>query len=210
MAWGNYRAKGGVSAARIVRVHSNPAELASNTVQVEGENENEPMEFAPTIPGMMDHAEVGGYAVVHPDGHRSFMSEAAFEDQYESGGEGAGVDPATFGHAPGNNLTIAAAQRAEMEKTQADMDSAARVIHDRQVHDATTSQEEAEAEHQAAKEDAEEAHDPVGPSTHHPLLVDETRHDGESDEVYAKRIQDMKDEAELKRMEEEEAAAKRV
>jgi hypothetical protein len=186
MAWGNYRAKGGVSAARIVRVHSNPAELASNTVQVEGENENEPMEFAPTIPGMMDHAEVGGYAVVHPDGHRSFMSEAAFEDQYESGGEGAGVDPATFGHAPGNNLTIAAAQRAEMEKTQADMDSAARVIHDRQ------------------------AHDPVGPSTHHPLLVDETRHDGESDEVYAKRIQDMKDEAELKRMEEEEAAAKRV
>jgi len=39
-------------------------------------------EFEPTVPAMADKAEVGGYAMLYPDGFKSISPAKAFEEGY--------------------------------------------------------------------------------------------------------------------------------
>lgn len=38
--------------------------------------------FEPTVPAMADKAEIGGYAMLYPDGFKSISPRKAFEDGY--------------------------------------------------------------------------------------------------------------------------------
>ena len=77
--WPVYESHKVVWAAKIVAVHDLEG---IRTIMVRPENSLEVEPFHPTEPAMMLRAEVGGYAVLYPDGYKSISPAKAFEEGY--------------------------------------------------------------------------------------------------------------------------------
>jgi hypothetical protein len=85
--WPQYESHKIVRAAKIVRVDHIPAStgVVVSPVRISitvdpGNGELE--QFEPTVPGMAEKAEVGGYGMLYPDGFKSISPRTAFEEGY--------------------------------------------------------------------------------------------------------------------------------
>lgn len=82
--WPKYRSHKIIQAARIVAI--DPARVGSDAcpraIWVLPEGGTEPEHFVPTVAGMADKAEVGGYAMEYEDGFRSVSPQKQFEEGY--------------------------------------------------------------------------------------------------------------------------------
>jgi hypothetical protein len=78
--WPKYRSHKVVQAAKIVSIHHDLGEGPYFLWVDPGTGNLE--KFTPTELKMLDHAEVGGYAVVYEDGYRSITPKAPFDDGY--------------------------------------------------------------------------------------------------------------------------------
>lgn len=78
--WPYYESHKVVQAARIVAIELRPT---GRLILVRADGcDDELQEFRPSVPGMADKAEVGGYAVLYPDGFRSISPARQFEEGY--------------------------------------------------------------------------------------------------------------------------------
>jgi hypothetical protein len=87
MSWPVYESHKVVWAARIVAVqrnHGGGRIVEKIWVRPDGPNhDSKPSEeFWPSVNEMAEKAEVGGYAVVYPDGFKSISPQKAFEEGY--------------------------------------------------------------------------------------------------------------------------------
>ena len=84
--WPKYESHKIVQAAKITRIEEINSGSGIGILQVriiwvrpDGAPEEE---FVPTEPAMVARAEVGGYAMLYPDGFKSISPAKAFEDGY--------------------------------------------------------------------------------------------------------------------------------
>lgn len=78
--WPKYESHKVVQAARIVSVAMHHD--GSRTIFVRAEGDELAERFEPSVPAMAEKAEVGGFAVVYPDGFKSISPERAFIEGY--------------------------------------------------------------------------------------------------------------------------------
>ena len=78
--WPRYESHKVVQAAKIVAIHNDFGEGEYFLWVDPGTGELE--KFNPSVPGMMDKAEVGGWAMLYPDGFKSISPAKAFEEDY--------------------------------------------------------------------------------------------------------------------------------
>ena len=76
--WPKYESHKIVQAAKIVGFATR--ESGVRVCIVHGPDGDEA--FSPTVPGMLERAEVGDWAMLYPDGFRSISPAKAFEDGY--------------------------------------------------------------------------------------------------------------------------------
>lgn len=69
-----------VKAAPIVQISQRAGEL---DIWVKPFDDHTMERFVPTEPAMIARAEVGGYAIIYPDGFKSVSPKAAFEAGYK-------------------------------------------------------------------------------------------------------------------------------
>lgn len=83
--WPKYESHKIVQAAKIVAIEPEP-DVQGRVIWVRPDGvefDSAPIErFIPTVPGMADKAEVGGYAMLYPDGFKSISPAKAFEEGY--------------------------------------------------------------------------------------------------------------------------------
>jgi len=79
-AWPKYESHKVVQAAKIVSIHNDNNEGEYFLWVDPGTGILE--KFATSVSGMMDKAEVGGWAMLYPDGFRSVSPAKAFEEGY--------------------------------------------------------------------------------------------------------------------------------
>jgi hypothetical protein len=75
--WPHYQSHRIVQAARIVGFN---ADRSKAIVQARKDGPEE--EFAPSVPAMLEKAEINGFAMHYDDGFRSIIPQAAFESGY--------------------------------------------------------------------------------------------------------------------------------
>ncbi len=73
--WPRYESHKIVQAAKIVSI-------ADGVIYVDPHGSAEPEVFEPSVDGMAAKAEVGGYAILYPDGFKSISPAKAFEEGY--------------------------------------------------------------------------------------------------------------------------------
>ena len=79
--WPKYESHKIVQAARIARFETYPGGgTGRECAIVHGPDGDE--RFNPTVPDMLNRAEVGDWAMLYPDGFRSISPAKAFEDGY--------------------------------------------------------------------------------------------------------------------------------
>lgn len=77
--WPKYESHKIVQALPICRVDRRDDGKIFITVRHEDDTKEE---FEPTVPGMAEKAEVGGYAMLYPDGFKSISPAKQFEEGY--------------------------------------------------------------------------------------------------------------------------------
>lgn len=80
--WPEYESHKVVRAAKIVWVGLSAPGNAEIVIAVEPEEGASREYFEPTVPAMKEKAEVGGYAMLYPDGFKSISPQKAFEEGY--------------------------------------------------------------------------------------------------------------------------------
>jgi hypothetical protein len=78
--WPKYESHKVVQAAKIISTHNDFGEGGRFLWVDPGTGVLE--KFSPTVDAMFDKAEVGGYAMLYPDGFKSVSPKQAFEDGY--------------------------------------------------------------------------------------------------------------------------------
>ena len=78
--WPKYESHKVVQAAKIIVVDDRPTGRII-LVRVDG-TDDELEQFEPSVPGMAEKAEVGGWAMLYPDGFKSISPARAFEEGY--------------------------------------------------------------------------------------------------------------------------------
>lgn len=82
--WPKYESHKIVQAAKIVRIEDpsgGPSGLQVRVIWVSVDDGPEEI-FDPTVPGMREKAEVGGYAMLYSDGFKSISPAKQFEEGY--------------------------------------------------------------------------------------------------------------------------------
>jgi hypothetical protein len=80
--WPKYESHKVVQAAKIVWVGKSAPDGAKIVISVEAVEDGPREYFEPTVPEMAQKAEVGGYAMLYPDGFKSISPAKAFEEGY--------------------------------------------------------------------------------------------------------------------------------
>lgn len=81
--WPKYQSHKVVQAAKIVRLEYRGEDAASGVPRVFVDpGDGVEQEFWSFEPGMMQRAEIGGFAVLYPDGFKSISPAKAFEEGY--------------------------------------------------------------------------------------------------------------------------------
>lgn len=81
--WPKYESHKVVQAAKIVRLEYRGKDASSGILRIYVDPGNTAEEeFWPSEIGMMQRAEVGGWAMLYPDGFKSLSPKKVFEDGY--------------------------------------------------------------------------------------------------------------------------------
>lgn len=74
--WPKYESHKIIQAAKIIGITD------SGVILIDPFDDRNAIAFEPTVPGMAEKAEIGGYAVLYPDGFKSISPAKAFEEDY--------------------------------------------------------------------------------------------------------------------------------